>query len=149
MVGISVGSEDLYRVSESGIKNKSGPGNSAENLIKFIKQTRDRLSKTALKDIKVTHVDTWTAWDNDTNKAVIDAIDFVGVNAFPFYESERDNKIENAALLFSSALSKTESRAGNKEVWVSLLSLLTSKSSLLHALTWYFKDHRDWLGIHR
>jgi glucan endo-1,3-beta-D-glucosidase len=118
VVGISVGSEDLYRVSESGIRNKAGVGNSADNIVKFIKTTRERLASTTLKNIKVTHVDTWTAWVNSSNKAVIDNVDFLAVNAFPFYESERDNKIGNAASLLSNALSATEAVAGGKDVWI-------------------------------
>jgi len=118
IIGISVGSEDLYRVSEPGIRNKAGVGNSADNIVKFIKTTRERLASTTLKNIKVTHVDTWTAWVNSSNKAVIDNIDFLAVNAFPFYESERDNKIDNAASLLSNALSATEAVAGGKDVWI-------------------------------
>jgi glucan endo-1,3-beta-D-glucosidase len=118
IVGISVGSEDLYRVSEPGIKNKSGVGNSAEKIVEFIKATRSKLAGTALAKIKVTHVDTWTAWVNTSNKAVIDNVDFLSVNAFPFYESEHDNSIKSAGGLLSSALSATEGVAGGKDVWI-------------------------------
>lgn len=62
VIGISVGSEDLYRVSEPGIRNKSGVGNSAEVIVSMIKATRDKLKGTALANQKITHVDTWTAW---------------------------------------------------------------------------------------
>lgn len=118
VIGISVGSEDLYRVSEPGIRNKAGVGNNAEMIVKFIKDTRSKLANTALAKIPVTHVDTWTAWVNSSNKAVIDNIDFVAVNAFPFYESEHDNKISNAGSLLSQALSATEKVAGGKSVWI-------------------------------
>jgi glucan endo-1,3-beta-D-glucosidase len=118
VIGLSVGSEDLYRVSEPGIRNKAGVGNSAEVIVEFIKTAREKLAGTPLKDVKITHVDTWTAWVNVSNKAVIDEIDFLAVNAFPFYESELDNKIENAGSLLSSAISATEGVAGGKDVWV-------------------------------
>jgi glucan endo-1,3-beta-D-glucosidase len=118
VIGISVGSEDLYRVSEPGIRNKSGVGNSAEMIVKFIKDTRSKLAGTALAKIKVTHVDTWTAWVNTSNKAVIDNVDFLAVNAFPFYESEKDNQISNAGSLLSSAISATEGVAQGKDVWI-------------------------------
>ncbi|KAH8728606.1 glycoside hydrolase superfamily [Phaeosphaeriaceae sp. PMI808] len=118
VIAISVGSEDLYRVSEPGIRNKAGVGNNAEMIVKFIKDTRSKLANTALAKTPVTHVDTWTAWVNSSNKAVIDNIDFVAVNAFPFYESEHDNKIANAASLLSSALSATEGVAQGKPVWI-------------------------------
>jgi glucan endo-1,3-beta-D-glucosidase len=83
VIGLSIGSEDLYRVSEPGIRNKSGVGNSAETIVKFIKDARKRLADTPLSGVKITHVDTWTAWVNESNKAVIDEIDFLAVNAFP------------------------------------------------------------------
>jgi glucan endo-1,3-beta-D-glucosidase len=118
VIGLSVGSEDLYRVSEPGIRNKAGVGNSAEKIVEFIKTARERLADTPLKGVKITHVDTWTAWVNESNKAVIDEIDFLAVNAFPFYESELDNKIDNAGKLLSSAISATEGVAGGKDVWV-------------------------------
>jgi glucan endo-1,3-beta-D-glucosidase len=118
VIGLSVGSEDLYRVSEPGIRNKAGIGNSAEMIVKFIKTAREKLASTPLKDVKITHVDTWTAWVNTSNKAVIDEIDFLAVNAFPFYESELDNKIENAGSLLNSAIEQTESVAGGKDVWI-------------------------------
>jgi glucan endo-1,3-beta-D-glucosidase len=118
VIGISVGSEDLYRVSEPGIRNKAGVGNSAEMIVKFIKDTRSKLAGTALAKIKVTHVDTWTAWVNTSNKDVIANVDFLAVNAFPFYESEHDNQISNAGSLLSSAISATEGVAQGKDVWI-------------------------------
>jgi glucan endo-1,3-beta-D-glucosidase len=118
IVGLSIGSEDLYRVSEPGIRNKSGVGSSAETIVKFIKDARKKLEGTPLSGVKITHVDTWTAWVNESNKAVIDEIDFLAVNAFPFYESELDNDIKNAGQLLSNAITATEGVAGNKDVWV-------------------------------
>jgi glucan endo-1,3-beta-D-glucosidase len=118
VIGISVGSEDLYRVSADGIKAKAGVGNSAENIVKFIKDTRSKLANTPLAKIPLTHVDTWTAWVNTSNKAVIDNIDFVSVNVFPFYQSNMDNKIANAGSLMSSALSAVEGVAKGKDVWI-------------------------------
>ncbi|KAJ4318148.1 hypothetical protein N0V94_004584 [Neodidymelliopsis sp. IMI 364377] len=118
VVGISVGSEDLYRVSEPGLRNNAGVGNDAATIVRFIKDARAKLANTALKDKKYTHVDTWTAWVNGSNKAVIDEIDFLAVNAFPFYEAERDNQISNAGSLLNSALTATEGVAGGKDVWI-------------------------------
>lgn len=118
VIGISIGSEDLYRVSEPGIKNKSGPGNNAENIVKFIKDTRNKLKGGPLANIKVTHVDTWTAWVNSSNKAVIDEVDFLAVNAFPFYEEEKDNRVSQAGGLLAAALSATEGVSGGKDVWI-------------------------------
>lgn len=118
VVGISVGSEDLYRVSEPGLRNNAGVGNDADTIVRFIKDARTRLADTPLKGKPFTHVDTWTAWVNGSNKAVIDEIDFLAVNAFPFYEAERDNQISNAGSLLNSALTATEGVAGGKDVWI-------------------------------
>jgi len=146
IIGLSVGSEDLYRVSEPGIRNKAGVGNSAEMIVKFIKAARQRLANTPLKNVKITHVDTWTAWVNTSNKAVIDEVDFLAVNAFPFYESERNNNIDNAGQLLSSSISATEGVAGGKDVWITETGWAYSgpdfgsaKSTVDNAAT-YWKD---------
>jgi glucan endo-1,3-beta-D-glucosidase len=118
VIAISVGSEDLYRVSEPGLRNKAGVGQNAETIVGFIKDAKTRLANTPLKGKPFTHVDTWTAWVNESNKAVIDEIDFLAVNAFPFYESELDNKIGNAGPLLSDALAATDGVAGGKDVWI-------------------------------
>jgi glucan endo-1,3-beta-D-glucosidase len=108
----------LYRVSEPGLRNKAGVGQNAETIVGFIKDAKTRLANTPLKGKPFTHVDTWTAWVNGSNKAVIDEIDFLAVNAFPFYESELDNKIGNAGPLLSDALAATDGVAGGKDVWI-------------------------------
>lgn len=118
VVGISVGSEDLYRVSEPGLRNNAGVGQDADTIVRFIKDAKSRLANTALKDKPWTHTDTWTAWANSSNKAVIDEVDFLAVNAFPFYEAEHDNQISNAGSLLSRALDETEAVAGGKDVWI-------------------------------
>lgn len=118
IVGISVGSEDLYRVSESGIRNKAGPGQASKTIIGFIDETRKKLNGTALRSIPVGHVDTWSAWANESNKDVIQAVDFVGTNLFPYFENDKGNDFSNATTLFDYALNATEAAAGNKEVWI-------------------------------
>ncbi|KAF2129675.1 glycoside hydrolase family 17 protein [Dothidotthia symphoricarpi CBS 119687] len=118
IVALSVGSEDMYRVSDAGIRAKAGVGNGAETIVGFIRDARSKLKGTPLANVPITHVDTWTAWVNTTNKAVIDEIDFLSVNAFPFYESENDNRVSNAGSLLDVAISSTEGVAGGKDVWV-------------------------------
>ena len=61
VIGLSVGSEDLYRVAEPGIRNEAGVGNSAEDIDKFIYTSREQLYSTLLNDVKITHSDTRTA----------------------------------------------------------------------------------------
>lgn len=116
--GISVGSEDLYRISPTGIENESGLGAGPDDLVKYIGQVRQILKGTALSGAKIGHVDTWTAWVNGSNSAVVDACDWVGVDAYPYFQSTMANAITDGATLFASALSQTKANAKGKEVWV-------------------------------
>jgi glucan endo-1,3-beta-D-glucosidase len=76
VVGISVGSEDLYRISPTGIENKSDPGAQPADVAKYINQVRSALGGSIGKPIG--HVDTWSSWVNGSNNAVIAASDFLG-----------------------------------------------------------------------
>ncbi|KAK0109319.1 hypothetical protein ONS96_003138 [Cadophora gregata f. sp. sojae] len=113
--GISVGSEDLYRISPTGLKNDpTGVGARPEQLVKYIQQVRKALEGTALADVAVGHVDTWDVWRNATNNPVIDEIDFLGMNTFPYFQITEDNSIENAPTLFNAAFEITTAAAKGK-----------------------------------
>lgn len=56
IIGISVGSEDLYRISPTGIENESGSGAGPEQLVSYISQVRDVLSGTVWADKQIGHV---------------------------------------------------------------------------------------------
>lgn len=86
VAGISVGSEDLYRISPTGILNKENPGVGPDVLVGYIKQVRDAIAGTPLSGVPVGHVDTWTAWVNASNDAVISASDWLGVDAYPYFQ---------------------------------------------------------------
>lgn len=118
IIGVTIGSEDLYRVSETGIKNESGVGNSPKAITDFIKDWRDAFGKGALAGVPVGHADTWDAWGNSTNKAVIDAVDFVAVHEYPYYENDKGNHIDNAGALFDRAYQAVAAAAGDKPIWV-------------------------------
>jgi glucan endo-1,3-beta-D-glucosidase len=118
VVGISVGSEDLYRVSESGIANGAGKGAGPSQIIRFINQTRLSLSSTLLSSKPIGHVDSWSAWANDSNSAVINAVDFVGTDLYPYYEKDKTNTIENAKGIFDTLMKNVTDNAGNKSVWL-------------------------------
>lgn len=118
VIGISIGSEDLYRVSATGIENKSGVGASPDAIIGFIKDFKDAVKDTGLSNIPIGHVDTWDAWANSTNKPVIDAVDWLGVDEYPYYEGGKGNSIDNAGQLFSRAYDAAVVAAGGKPVWV-------------------------------
>lgn len=115
IVGVSIGSEDLYRAGATGVKNKAGIGAGPDTIVKFIKEFKSEFSK---YDFKIGHVDTWDAWTNGSNSAVIDAVDWVGVDEYPYYQTGDDNTIDNAASLFSEAYDAVVKAAGGKDVWV-------------------------------
>lgn len=118
VIGVSIGSEDLYRNSKTGVKNKSGVGADPEVLVSFIKDFKKAFAGTAISDIPVGHVDTWDVWPNSTNSAVIDAVDFVGVDEYPYYENDKGNTIDNAGALFDKAYEATIAAVKGKPVWV-------------------------------
>lgn len=118
VVGISVGSEDLYRSSPQGVANEAGVGATADVIVDYIARVRDIIAGTSLADAPVGHVDTWTAWVLGENAPVASAVDFLGHNSFPYFESTRPNSIEDSLDLFYSALGATEGVANGKPVWV-------------------------------
>ena len=118
IVGISVGSEDLYRISPTGIINKSGVGASPDDIVNYIDQVKTAIASTAAKGALVGHVDTWTAWVNSSNDAVISSSDFVGMDAYPYFQNTMTNPIEDGYSLFDAAYEATVSAAGNTPVWV-------------------------------
>ncbi|KAH6867948.1 glycoside hydrolase superfamily [Alternaria rosae] len=116
--GISVGSEDLYRVTPTGIENKSGAGAQPQELVKYIKQTRDAIRGTALQGKPIGHVDTWTVYVNATNNPVIEAVDFIGMDAYPYFQSTMNNNVGFGSQLFFDAYHQTVAAAKGKPVWV-------------------------------
>lgn len=119
VVGISVGSEDLYRNSATGVTNKAGVGADPSVVANFIGQVRSTVKGTALEKTPIGHVDTWDVWGNSSNQAVLDAIDFLGTDAYPYFESNRgDNSIGNALSLWNEAFSASKAAANGKPVWI-------------------------------
>ena len=118
MAGISVGSEDLYRVSPTGIAGKAGVGAGPDEVANYISEVKKAIQGTSLSAAPVGHVDTWTAWVNSSNQAVIDASDFIGMDAYPYFQNTMANGIANGKSLFQSALSDTQAAVGGKPVWI-------------------------------
>lgn len=119
VVGISVGSEDLYRTSVVGVTNKSGVGNSPDAITGFISDVRNAIKGTSLSAAPVGHTDTYDSFTNSSNKAVLDASDFLGIDAYPFYESDKgNNTISNALTLWDTAISAVKDVAGDKPYWI-------------------------------
>lgn len=118
VVGISVGSEDLYRISPTGIENMSNVGAGPDVISNYINQVRSTLANTAASSKSIGHVDTWTAWVNGSNAAVISASDFIGMDAYPYFQNTMENSISNGESLFFDAYDATVAVAGGKPVWV-------------------------------
>ncbi|KAF6792710.1 hypothetical protein CSOJ01_14089 [Colletotrichum sojae] len=118
VVGISVGSEDLYRSSPDGVAANAGVGATGAEIEGYIGWLRDWVRGTALEGKPVGHVDTWTAWVRAENAGVAASVDWLGHNSFPYFESTKPNAIEQAAENFWSAVGNTESVAGGKPVYV-------------------------------
>lgn len=118
VAGISVGSEDLYRITPTGIKNGENPGVGPQKIVTYIQQVRDALTGTPLAGTPVGHVDTWTAWVNESNQAVIDASDWIGFDAYPYFQETQANDIANNKGLFDEALAKTKAAVGGKPIWI-------------------------------
>jgi len=118
VVGLSVGSEDLYRVSPTGIINKSGVGAGPDVIVDYIGQVKKALAGTALSDVAIGHVDTWNAWTDGTNKAVIAAIDWLGVDEYPYFQNTESNGIDDAYTLFWTAYDAVTAVSSGKPVWI-------------------------------
>lgn len=118
VVGISVGSEDLYRNSPTGIAAKSGYGADPDTIVGYIKQVKAAIANTPLSGAPIGHVDTWTAWANSSNSVVADACDWVGMDAYPYFQSTMANSIEAGPGLFNDALDATKAAVGGKPVWI-------------------------------
>ncbi|KAI0098042.1 GPI-anchored cell wall beta-1,3-endoglucanase EglC [Nemania sp. FL0031] len=112
VVGISVGSEDLYRDAAGEV------GTSATYLVDCIKKVRAAVAGTALANVPIGHVDTYDSFLNGTNKAVIPAIDWLGFDGYPYWESTKANSINDALTRFNDGYDKTVKLAGAKPVWV-------------------------------
>jgi glucan endo-1,3-beta-D-glucosidase len=118
VIGISIGSEDLYRDSVTGIKNKAGVGNSPDTIVKFIGDYKKAFKDNALSKVPVGHVDTWDVWTNSSIKPVIDAVDWVGVDEYPYYENGKGNSIKRSGNLFDRAFDATVAAVNGKPVWL-------------------------------
>jgi glucan endo-1,3-beta-D-glucosidase len=118
VVGISVGSEDLYRNSQIGAGSNAGPGLEASELVDYINQVRSAISGTTLSGAPIGHVDTWNAWTNSSNTAAIEAVDWLGFDGYPYYENTEPNSIDDAEGLFQKGVTNLKAAAGDKEVWI-------------------------------
>jgi glucan endo-1,3-beta-D-glucosidase len=118
VTGLSVGSEDLYRISPIGIAAESGYGAEPYELVKYINKVRQAFADTPLASVPIGHVDTWNDWVNGTNADVVNAVDWIGIDAYPYFQSTFANSINNAENLFDDAYNAVVGVAGGKDVWI-------------------------------
>jgi glucan endo-1,3-beta-D-glucosidase len=128
IIGMSVGSEDLYRSSEQGKQNNAGVGATGAEIEGYIGWMRDWIRGTALESKPVGHVDTWTAWVLPENRGVARAVNWLGHNSFPYFETTRANSIDQARENFFLSVGQTESVSDGKEVWITETGWPRSKS---------------------
>lgn len=115
VTGISVGSEDLYRDAQG---DATSPGVDVDTLISYITEVRNAIAGTSLEGVPVGHVDTYDSFENGTNTKIINEIDWIGFDGYPYWEKANGNSIEAASDLFYKGLNKTKAIAGDKPVYV-------------------------------
>ncbi|KAG9764463.1 glycoside hydrolase, partial [Aureobasidium melanogenum] len=118
VIGISVGSEDLYRSSVLGRSQSISTGQDVTVLLDYIQQVRQLLVGSVLEHVPVGHVDTLDAYTNTTNSVIIDAVDFMGVNIFPYFSNDQTMNVSDAARSFWAAYESTLQIAQGKSVWI-------------------------------
>lgn len=105
ILAVSVGSEDLYRKDTTAAK-----------LASQIYDVRGMIGSVGAGDKTVGHVDTWTAWVDGANTAVIDAVDWLGNDLYPYWQGiSTDNGAANAA--YWDAVDKVRAVSKGKDVW--------------------------------
>lgn len=103
MLAVSVGSEDLYRGDTT-----------AATLANQVKDVRGMIRSMGANQ-PVGHVDTWTAWVDGANVAVVDAVDFLGMDGYPYFQK---SSIGDASAVFWKSVTDTQKAAKGKPVWV-------------------------------
>ena len=126
IAGISVGSEDVYRITPLGVASNAGTGADPATIAGYVSQVKSALNLGK----PVGHVDTYNTWSNSSGwmGEVINVVDFVGMNAFPYYEDTKPNSIENANATFWGDYDATVGAVGGKPVWITETGWPTCKS---------------------
>jgi glucan endo-1,3-beta-D-glucosidase len=116
IAGISVGSEDVYRITPLGVASNAGTGADPATIAGYVSRVRSALNLGK----PVGHVDTYNVWSNSSGwmNNVIGAVDFIGMNAFPYFEDTKPNSIGNANETFWGDWDATEAVANGKQIWI-------------------------------
>jgi len=104
IAGISVGSEDLYRKDTT-----------ASALVSQIYDVRGMMTTVpGGSTIKIGHVDTWTAWVDGANTAVIKACDWIGTDGYPYWQGDAESQGYNVFIQSVNNVKTAVANAGSK-----------------------------------
>ena len=104
IIAVSVGSEDLYRNNTD-----------ASTLASQINDVRGMLWGLGAGGVEVGHVDTWTAWVDPANTAVITACDFLGMDGYPYFQ---DASIDDSNDVFWTSVNNVRDISQGRWVWL-------------------------------
>ncbi|KAH9822925.1 glycoside hydrolase family 17 protein [Teratosphaeria destructans] len=135
VVGISVGSEDLYRNSPTGITNNHYNGGVDPHVIvDYVGQVRTLIKDTPAAGLTIGHTDTWTAFVNASNAEVIAQLDWLGMDTYPYYQTTMENSIDVSDKLFWDAYQATVGVSLGKPVMVTETGWPTSGDTMNKAV---------------
>ena len=118
VIGLSVGSKDLYRNSVAGFASTGITGADPDVLVSYITQIRAALKGTVLADVLIGHTDQRPAWVNSSNAALINAVDWLGIDLQPFLDSTGGNGIQFGKTNFQDEYDAVAAVSKGKPVWV-------------------------------
>jgi glucan endo-1,3-beta-D-glucosidase len=109
VIGLSVGSEDIYRWEETDEKEVGVSVVEISASIQKVKEAVDSSTFAAyMKDKPIGHVDT-------SKYAVVDNADFFGMTAYPYWNKDPVAKGKES---FLGSLKELKQRAGNTPIWI-------------------------------
>ncbi|RMD44358.1 hypothetical protein DV735_g785, partial [Chaetothyriales sp. CBS 134920] len=117
IAGISVGSEDIYRITPLGVASNAGTGADPITIAAYVAQVKQAFPTLGKP---VGHVDTYNVWANSSGwtAGLVQVVDFLGVDAYPYYESTKANDVANGGELFEGDVNETIAIANGKPIWV-------------------------------
>jgi glucan endo-1,3-beta-D-glucosidase len=107
IIGLSVGSEDIYRWEDT-----QDVGVSATEVSAIIKKVKISISSSSfaayMRDKPIGHVDT-------AKHAVVDGADFYGMTVYPYWNRDPITKGKES---FAGTMNNIKQRAGNTPIWI-------------------------------
>lgn len=133
IAGISVGSEDCYRITDLGIESGAGAGATPDTITNYIGQVKSAFPNLGKP---VGHVDTYNTWSNSSGwmSGTAAAADFIGIDAYPYFESTKPNSIGNANSTFWADYSATADAVSGKPIWITETGWPTSGPTMNEAV---------------